>query len=157
MMFLFIGCSRQLNLEKQDELLSHKLISLNNSIDKKQAFEISNKILQVSKEIKDEFNPVPYPWINNTLVNLGIKEKGLCWEWRDELYKRLNGNIEPFAILKIGANVGKLNEHNAIAIISKSNDIQNSILIDLWRCSGVPYIVTIKDDNSYIWSRREIE
>jgi hypothetical protein len=148
----FVGCTKEPIFVEQDEFLSQKLISIDDSISKKQASKISYKILQVSKNIQDEFNPVSYPWINNTLVNLGIKEKGLCWEWRDELYSRLYGKIEPLQMQKVVANKGKLSEHNAIVLLSKSNDIQNSILIDLWRFSGIPYIVITKDDDSYIWS-----
>jgi len=150
----FMGCTKQTILEKQDEFLSQKLISLDKSINKKQALEISYKILKASKDIKDEFQPVSYPWINNTLVNLGIKQKGLCWEWRDEFYRRLEGQVEPFGMQKVVANKGMLSEHNAIVLISKSSDIQNSILIDLWRFGGIPYIVTTKDDDSYIWNIR---
>lgn len=153
----FMGCTKQPILEKQDEFLSQKLISLDKSINKKRASEISYKILKASKDIKDEFQPISYPWINNTLVNLGIKQKGLCWEWRDEFYNHLEGKIEPFDMQKVVANKGMLNEHNAIVLISKSSNIQNSILIDLWRFSGTPHIVTAKDDDSYIWSVSENE
>lgn len=155
--FLFTNCAQQPSLNNQKEILSQKLISLDDSLDKKQALEISYKILQTSKDIKDDFNPVSYPWINNTLVNLGIKQKGLCWEWRDEFYNRLEGRVKPFDLQKVVANKGMLSEHNAIVLISKSSDIQNSILIDLWRFSGTPYIVTTKNDNSYIWSVRDDE
>lgn len=155
--FLFTNCTQQANLNDQKEILSQKLITLDNHIDKKQALKISYTILKVSKDIKNEFAPIKYPWINNILVNIGIKKKGLCWEWRDELYNRLDGKIKPFDILKVVANKGRLNEHNAIVLNHKSNNIQNAILVDLWRFSGTPYIVNTQDDDSYVWSIRDDE
>lgn len=153
---LFLGgCRLEPNVENQNGILTSKIMILDSQISKTDAKRISAHILKVSKDIKDEFNPIRYPWVNNTLVNLGFKKKGLCWHWSDELYSRLIGKIEPLKIQRVGANIGRLSEHNAVILSSIDSDINSSILIDLWRLGGNPLIMSVKDDESYLWSLRE--
>lgn len=132
--------------------LATQLQTLDKRLDTKRAQLISQNILSTSKEIKEEFDPLPLPWFNNFLVNVGLKEKGLCWEYRDALLLKLKPKVVPFTLLPVVANRDRPNEHNAVVIASRDTRFQDTLLIDLWRKSGEPYIVKVGDDKKYKWS-----
>ena len=147
--FLLSACGDQPGISSDS--LALKLQTLDKRLDIKQAWMISQNILSTSKEIKEEFEPLPFPWFNNFLVNIGLKEKGLCWEYRDVLLLKLKPKVAPFTLLPVVANRDRLNEHNAVVITSKDAKFQDALLLDLWRGSGEPYIIKVGDDKKYKW------
>jgi hypothetical protein len=148
-LFLLSGCVKQPAFENNS--LAFRLQSLDKTLSAQQAEIIAQNIFAVSKEIKEEFKPISFPWFNNFLVNVGLKEKGLCWEYRDALLFRLKPKIIPLTLLPVVANQDKLNEHNAVIIASKNINFEDALLLDLWRESGNPYIVRVGDDTKYNW------
>ncbi len=148
--FFLSACGNQPAINPDS--LAIQLQNLDKRLDTKQAQLISKNVLTVSKEIKEEFDPLPFPWFNNFLVNIGLKEKGLCWEYRDALLLKLKPKVAPLTLLPVVANIDKLNEHNAVVIASKDTKFQDTLLVDLWRKSGEPYIIKVGDDILYKWS-----
>lgn len=148
--FFLSACGNQPAINPDS--LAIQLQTLDKRLDTKQAQSISINVLAVSKEIKEEFDPLPFPWFNNLLVNVGLKEKGLCWEYRDALLLKLKPKVAPLTLLPVVANINKLNEHNAVVIASKDTKFQDTLLVDLWRKSGELYIIKVSDDRKYKWS-----
>ncbi len=148
--FFLSACGNQPAINPDS--LAIQLQTLDKKLDTKQAQLISKNVLTVSKEIKEEFDPLPFPWFNNFLVNIGLKEKGLCWEYRDALLLKLKPKVAPLTLLPVVANIDKLNEHNAVVIASKDTKFQDTLLVDLWRKSGELYIIKVGDDRKYKWS-----
>jgi len=148
--FFLSACGNQPAINSDS--LAIQIQTLDKRLDTKQAQLISKNVLTVSKEIKEEFDPLPLPWFNNFLVNIGLKEKGLCWEYRDALLLKLKPKVAPLTLLPVVANIDKLNEHNAVVIASKDTKFQDTLLVDLWRKSGEPYIIKVGDDRKYKWS-----
>ena len=148
--FFLSACGNQPAINSDS--LAIQIQTLDKRLDTKQAQLISKNVLTVSKEIKEEFDPLPFPWFNNFLVNIGLKEKGLCWEYRDALLLKLKPKVAPLTLLPVVANIDKLNEHNAVVIASKDTKFQDTLLVDLWRKSGELYIIKVGDDRKYKWS-----
>lgn len=147
--FFLSACGNQPAINPDS--LAIQLQTLDKKLDTKQAQLISQNILTTSKEIKEEFDPLPLPWFNNFLVNIGLKEKGLCWEYRDALLLKLKPKVAPLTLLPVVANRDKSNEHNAVIIVSKNINFEDALLLDLWRKSGEPYIVKVGEDIKYRW------
>lgn len=154
-----LGCSiKQPTFEEQKEqmeTLAVMLMSLSPNVDRDEAYHLAKYSILYSQQLAEQYDVMASPWINNTLVNFGIKERGLCHEWTEDLLRFLTRqNYKTFEFHSVGANIGHLNEHNALAVSAKGDGYVKGILLDAWRASGNLYFIKVKEDILYKWSER---
>ncbi len=118
---------------------------------------LSRDIFQETEKLTKEFELTSPPLFHNTLVNIGLRDKGLCYHWSDALYAYLSQKqYTHFEFHLAGANIGEyFSEHNALVVIDKGGSIKDGILIDPWRNSGNLYFSRVVDDKKYQWKHRE--
>jgi len=157
--FFLAGCAVTAPSVSQSKItqLSKLLQSLDKRIPQDEAMYLSMDIFYKTQKLTKEFKLTSPPLFHNSLVNMGIREKGLCYHWSDALYRYLSQNKYPhFEFHLVGANIGEyFSEHNALVLVAKGGSIKNGILIDPWRDSGKLYFSRISDDTKYQWKHRE--
>lgn len=143
------------------EKLAHALEGLAQDIPKGEAIRLSEDIYANTEQLAKEFEMVSPPQYHNFLVRVGLRKKGLCYQWADALYAHLKiQGYEDFDFHLIGANIGKYwTEHNALVVVAKGCDsdaciLRNGIIIDGWRNAGELYFSTVQADKSYVWHHR---
>ncbi len=136
--------------------LSTLLQSLDKSIPQDEAMHLSQDIFHETQKLTKEFELTSPPLFHNSLVNIGIREKGLCYHWSDALYAHFSEKKYPhFEFHLVGANIGEyFSEHNALVVVGKGGSIENGILIDPWRNSGKLYFSRVVEDKKYQWKHR---
>jgi hypothetical protein len=154
-----LGCSiKQPTLKEQKEqieTLAVMLMALSPKVDGDEAYHLAKYSILYSQRLAHEYEVVSSPWINNTLVNFGIKERGLCHEWTEDLLRFLIiQNYQTLELHSVGANVGYLNEHNALVVSARGDEYFKGILLDAWRASGSLYFIKVKEDSEYKWIER---
>ncbi len=157
--FMIVGCgvtpqpSSQTNISK----LSSHLYSLDKTISKSQSQKLAKDIFAYTQKLTKDFKLTSPPLFHNFLVNVGIREKGLCYDWSDALYIHLSHqDYQSFDFHLMGANIGEYwSEHNAMIVVAKGKTPLNGIIIDPWRDSGKLYFSHIKDDKRYSWKWRK--
>jgi len=156
--FLMAGCVVTPSSVPQAEVtrLSFLLQSLGNNITDSEAKQLSQDIFHKTKALTKEFELTSPPVFHNFLVNVGLREKGLCYHWSDALYAYLSQKgYASFEFHLVGANIGEyFYEHNALVVVAKGGEIQQGIIIDPWRDSGKLYFSTVKSDVAYRWKHR---
>ena len=137
--------------------LSTLLQSLDKSIPQDEAMHLSQDIFHETQKLTKEFELTSPPLFHNSLVNIGIREKGLCYHWSDALYAHFSQKkYSHFEFHLVGANIGEyFLEHNALVVVRKGGSIKNGILIDPWRDSGKIYFSRVVEDKKYQWKHRE--
>jgi len=157
--FLLVGCVVTPPPPSKAHIiqLSKLLCSLDKNIPQEEAMHLSQDIFHETQKLTKEFELTSPPLFHNTLVNIGIREKGLCYHWSDALYAHfLQKKYPHFEFHLVGANIGEyFLEHNALVVVAKGGSIQNGILIDPWRDSGKLYFIKIDEDKKYQWKHRE--
>jgi len=156
---IFIGCSFRepyfTNIEYKVSSLTQLLLTLKPSIETKEAEALAQDSIYYSHKLAQKYEVVNSPWFQNFLVNIGIKRRGLCYEWTEDLLTfLLSKKYKSLEFHTVGANIGSLNEHNALSVSAKGLGIQKSILLDAWRNSGNLYFTVIEKDKNYKWSER---
>jgi len=160
-LFFLLGCTvKPVQAPKNEvEQLSSKLQALQSGISYKKSRLLAQDIFKQTQRLTKKFELTSPPLWHNFLVNIGIREKGLCYHWSDALYVHLEQkNYEHFSFYLIGANIGKyFSEHNALLIVSKgARSIKGGVVIDPWRESGKLYFTTVENDKEYTWKRRKV-
>jgi len=157
--FLLVGCvvTPPLPSEMRTAQLSKLLQSLDKSIPQDEVMHLSQDIFHKTQKLTKEFELTSPPLFHNSLVNIGIREKGLCYHWSDALYVHLSEKKYPhFEFHLVGANIGEyFLEHNSLVVVAKNGSIQNGILVDPWRNSGKLYFSRVVEDKKYQWKHRE--
>ncbi len=157
--FLLVGCvvTPPLPSEMRTTQLSKLLQSLDKNIPQDEAMHLSQDIFHKTQKLTKEFELTSPPLFHNSLVHIGIREKGLCYHWSDALYMYLSQKKYPhFEFHLVGANIGEyFSEHNALVVVVKNGSIENGILVDPWRDSGKLYFSRIVEDKKYKWKHRE--
>lgn len=153
----FVACSTAPETsQNRAESLVSLLQTLNKDIPYAEALSLSREIFQQTDQLRVQFDPISEPHVNNFLVNIGLKEKGLCYEWSDPLYIYFRRKpYKYFSFHLLVANRGKyFQEHNVLVVTSKKDEISEGVIIDPWRKPGKVYFSKVKDDTKYVWERR---
>lgn len=156
--FFLFGCAVKVASPSHTRIddLSHLLYTLDTSIPKEEALQLSKDIFQETKALTKEFEMTSPPQYHNFLVNIGVKEKGLCYHWSDAFYTYFAHKTYPsFEFHLMGANIGKYwTEHNVMVVVAKGMPAEEGIVIDPWRESGRLYFSKVKEDTKYVWEHR---
>jgi len=106
--------------------------------------------------LANQYNLVYPPQLQNMLVNGNQRDRGLCWQWADDMTAHMEKkNLQTFDLLRGTANRRLKNEHNSLVIVAKGANFYTGILLDPWRYSGELYWtqVTEDDDPQYAWHK----
>jgi hypothetical protein len=150
------GCSA-----KQDSLhvmpnevsaLTTELTHLSPDVDYQEARMLAYESLQYPQVLAERYGLVYPPTFHNFLINTGLKERGLCYQWSEDMITHLKSlKYQSFDLRWGVANKGEFNEHNSVVVVAKGAPFRTGILIDPWRNSGVLYWAKIGDDPDYKW------
>lgn len=133
------------------------LQSLDEGISQDEAIALSKDIFHQTQKLTKEFELTSPPLWHNFLVNVGMREKGLCYHWSDALYVYLSQkNHASFEFHLMGADIGKyFLEHNVLVVVAKDGKVEDGVIIDPWRDSGNLYFSKVNEDTKYLWKHRE--
>jgi len=155
---LFTACTPPAPQVKQNSIreLSFLLQSLDQHIPFKEAERLSVDIFQQTEKLRKKFDPVSEPHFNNFLINTGLKEQGLCYEWSDALYTYFRKqHYLDFEFHLLVSNKGEyFFEHNVLVVVARNGKVMEGVIIDPWRAPGSLYYSTVKADVKYRWHHR---
>jgi len=153
---LFTGCTTtpKISTVKKAQKLESILLSLH--VNKEEAKDLSGKIFKYSRKLAEEYELVKPPLYHNFLVNMGIKKRGLCWQFAYDMLSFVKKqNYKSFDYYIGGANINNYwSEHNVLVVTCKGCNFEEGVLLDPWRNSGELFFCKIKNDKNYKWKQR---
>jgi hypothetical protein len=118
----------------------------------KEAEAVARTAVPAFAELRREYEMVRPALLHNLLVNIGIKDQGLCWQWARDLMDRLNRlNLKTFDVLWATAREGTMREHNTVVLVSKGKDLQEGLFLDGWKKAGKPFWMPVREDKKHPW------
>ena len=155
------GCAPQLPpaTPTQEQHLIRMLTALDRSVDPAEARRLAHAALTYSRTLAKRYRVEASPWVHNFLVNVGLKKRGLCYQWADDLQTHLTRlHLKTLTLYPVGANISDYwSEHNAIAVLPTHHvtPLSYAILLDAWRHSGDLYFAPVEEDTKYHWQIRQ--
>ncbi|MCB1127296.1 MAG: hypothetical protein KDM81_12415, partial [Verrucomicrobiae bacterium] len=123
--------------EPDVQALRLALISLGPAVSGTEADRVARCAYQHSRELAREYRVVRPPFLHNSLINLGLKERGLCYQWAEDLLNRLRKLATESLELRWGkARAGTWREHNSVVVTAVGAPFETGIVLDPWRRSG---------------------
>ena len=132
--------------------LEQVLLALSAAVDKTEAMLLAETAVRESAVLAEEYQLVRPAVAHNLLVALGIKDRGLCYHWTQDLMKRLQALDLKSLQLHWGVAYrgSELREHNCVVVTAKGQRFFKGIVLDPWRNSGNLYWARVIKD-SYPW------
>ncbi|MCE5194509.1 MAG: hypothetical protein LLF28_03490 [Nitrospiraceae bacterium] len=139
--------------------LKSQLMSLGSNTDEKEAELTAETAVHAALSLIDEYELIKPPTIHNFLVNIGLKERGLCVHWTEDILKKLRSlNLKTFDFYwAVARPIAPWRlDHSSVVVTAKGGVFKEGLVLDAWRKSGCLYWVHVKDDD-YDWQLLENE
>jgi hypothetical protein len=109
-----------------------------------------------SAELAREYRVVRPAILHNVLVNLGLRKRGLCFQWADDLSAKLQSlQLHTLQLHRGVARLETRREHSSVVLTAPGQPFDEGIVLDAWRHSGRLYWDPVKGDK-YPWIEVEV-
>ncbi len=157
---LISGCTASHPSTVQGEVqITSKIASLQSSLkglgpesDPAEARRLAETAVIHALRLAEEYRVVPPARWHNLLIQAGLRERGLCFHWTEDLIKHLQAlQPETYELHWGVAHRGnELREHNSVVITALNQPFQKGLVLDPWRNSGDLFWVMV-DRDVYPW------
>jgi hypothetical protein len=126
--------------------------SLSAEVQLTDASQTSRLLINTAAKLATDYKMESPALYHNTLVNMGLRERGLCCHWAEDLHARLRElHISSLKFDWLVARPGsKLREHNTVVVYAANASWKEGIVFDPWRMAGVPFWTRV-DGDKYPW------
>ena len=140
--------------EKVDSL-QVELAALNRQANLPEARQVAETAIMYSYQLADEYQVVRPAVLHNVLIRVGLKDRGLCYHWTEDLLNKLKAlELRTFQLHWGVAHRGsELREHNSVVITASGQAFEHGMVLDPWRNSGDLYWSLVQADR-YPWKER---
>lgn len=136
--------------------LAQLMSSLGPYVSDAEAYRAARVSFSETYRLAQEYEIEDPPLTHNSKVNLGIKPRGLCYHWADDLERRLKQ--ERFQTLQLHRAVANWDnirlEHSTVIVSERGQSMQDGIVLDPWRKGGVLWWGLVRNDDRYRWTPR---
>lgn len=110
------------------------------------------RAVEAAADLHDRYGVTAAPWLHNTQYHLGLRPRGLCYHWADDLFWALcTQPARHAALYLVVANDGWPNEHHALVLTGLGQPMEDGVLLDAWRGGGVLFFSRLDEDRKYDW------
>jgi len=134
--------------------LQAALLSLGPEVQTNEAATVAAVAFDYPRVLAQEYHLVRPPLWHNLLINLRLKERGLCYHWAEDLAMELESLELTSLELHWGVSRhGSWREHNTVVITASGRPFATGLVLDPWRQSGTLFWGTVTKD-VYSWHER---
>ena len=157
---LVSGCGGPPPLAKPNEIaaLAQEIKHLAPDVDPAEADRAAQIAFTHAFRLSREYQITDPPLIHNTKVNAGLRPRGLCWHWAEDMETRLaQENFQTLALHRAIANSENPMriEHSTAIISAQGQGMYDGIVLDPWRKGGRLTWVATRADKDYKWLPRK--
>ncbi len=138
--------------------LRNALIALDQKISPREASLVAERAFGVPRRLARDYRVMGSPHFHNFLVNAGLRKRGLCFQWTEDLMRELQAlRLTTLKLHWAEARPGTLREHNCVVVTARGQPFAQGIVLDGWRYSGRLYWSPVRADHHYPWRKNETD
>jgi hypothetical protein len=122
------------------DALRQDILALGNEgeVDPDEAALLADTSVRHGMELARQYRMVRPIEIHNTLVNLGLRQRGLCYQTAEDMYVRLRElDLKTLQLHWGVAHKGDLwLEHSGVIVTARGRPFSSGLVLDAWRHSG---------------------
>ncbi|MEM6941039.1 MAG: hypothetical protein AAF943_07000 [Pseudomonadota bacterium] len=137
--------------------LAQTIASLSPKVAPQEANAAAALAFATTRRLSAAYQITDPPLIHNAKVNAGIRPRGLCHHWAEDMQTALTAaGFESLQIRRAIANADNpfRIEHSTAVLIAKGGSLDEGIVLDPWRNGGTLFWAKLQDDRRYDWQDR---
>lgn len=139
--------------------LATEIRNLGPDIDPEEADRAARIAYSYTAQLVQEYEITDPPLIHNAKVNKGLRPRGLCWHWAEDIERRLKQ--ENFRTLELHRAIANADnqfriDHSTAIISRKGEAMYDGVVLDPWRYGGVLFWSPLVEDTRYDWVPRNV-
>lgn len=132
------------------------LRSLSPAVDPHEAQSLADTALNHSLDLAEQYGAVRPAVLQNVLVNLKFKDRGLCYHWADDLQAKLQTvGLRTLRLYRVVSKLNTKHEHNCLVVVARGQRMREGFVLDAWRHGGRLYWKRVTEDRKYDWQLRQ--
>jgi hypothetical protein len=137
------------------EALADQLAALSPRVDRTEARLLADCAYATASQLRRQYGMFGTPIFNNFLIYHGLKKRGYCYQWSEDLLIALDALRLNSLELRWGeSNPGNWRENNCIVVTAKGHPFRSGIMLDCWRHLGHLYFrPVVADTDPYVENR----
>ncbi len=139
--------------------LASEIRRLGPDVDPAEADRAARLAYSYTAQLVQEYEITDPPLIHNAKVNKGLRPRGLCWHWAEDIERRLKQ--EKFQTLEMHRAIANADnplriDHSTAIISRRGESLYDGVVLDPWRYGGVLFWSPLVEDTRYDWVPREV-
>lgn len=132
--------------------LETALVALGAGVDRAEARSLAVAAHTASRRLAAAYRVAPPARWHNLLVQVGARERGLCYHWTEDLLRHLKAlGLRTLELHWGVAHRGSdLREHNSVVVTAAGGPFAEGLVLDPWREAGRLVWVRVREDR-YPW------
>ena len=152
-----LGEPAAIGREAEVAALEQAILALGPGVDPKEAARAARIAFGYTDVLVQQYRITDPPLIHNMKVNAGLRPRGLCWHWAEDIENRLAA--ENFSTLEMhraiaNADVAFRIDHSTAIISRKGDDMYDGLVLDPWRTGGDLVWASTREDK-YRWKPQQ--
>ena len=137
------------------ETLSNQLASLSPRVDRTEAKLLADCAYTTVSHLRRQYRMFGTPIFNNFLIYHGLKKRGYCYQWSEDLLVALDAlNLKSLELHWGEANPGNWRENNCLVVTAKGQPFNHGIVLDCWKHFGhLRWNPVLSDEDPYVENR----
>jgi hypothetical protein len=133
------GCAHTPRAAQASEVraLQVALTSLAPTVRENEAECVAGCAYDYPRDLAVKYRVVRPALFHNLLINLGLKQRGLCYEWAEDLLAQLQTyNLHSLEFRWGIARADTHREHNSVVVTARGQPFAEGLVLDPWRRCG---------------------
>ncbi|GIT92832.1 hypothetical protein JANAI62_32900 [Jannaschia pagri] len=151
-----ISATRLAEREADIRSLTAGIQALGSNIDPLEAARAARIAYEYTAQLRHEYRITDNAMLHNWKVNRGLRPRGLCWHWAEDIETRLKA--EGFRTLDLHRAIANYDnfrlEHSTVIVSAQGASMYDGMVLDPWRQGGVLTWKTVRADTRYNWTPR---
>src|SRR5205809_1688778 len=142
------------------EALANQLAALSPRVDQKEAKLLAECAYATVSELRRQYHMFGTPIFNNFLVYHGLRKRGYCYQWTEDLLATLDAlKLKTFELHWGESYAGTWRENNCVVVTAKGQPFDRGMILDCWRHFGqLRWNLVLSDEDRYFentkWAER---
>src|SRR6266702_4948630 len=141
------------------EELANQLGALSRRVDPNEATLVAQCAFSTVARLRQEYRMFGTPIFNNFLVYHGLRKRGYCYQWSEDLLLALDTlKLKTLEFHWGEAYAGTYRENNCVVVTAKGQPFDRGMILDCWRHFGhLRWNLVPSDEDRYYENRKYAE
>ena len=141
------------------EALANNLAALSPRVDRNEAKHLAERAYATVARLRREYRMFGTPIFNNFLVYHGLRKRGYCYHWMEDLLLALDDLKLKTLELHWGETyAGTWRENNCLVVTAKGQPFERGMMLEAWRHLGhLRWRLVVSDEEHYVENRKWAE